>query len=84
MFKRKKDKSKKYNKNYRSVQGGTITSIAGGFSGVRHGISVTKEDRKNSVLISPHSKVGKSRFEESNSKRKRKRKICIFCKQEKQ
>ena len=80
MFKRKKNKSKKY----RSVYGGTITSIAGGFSGGRHGISVTKEDRKNSVLISPHSKVGKSRFEESNSKRKRKRKICILCKQEKE
>lgn len=82
MFNKKKNKSKKRNRNYRSVQGGTITSIAGGFSGARHGISVTKEDRKNSVLISPHSKVGKSRFQESNSKRKRKK--CILCKQEKE
>lgn len=46
------------------VDGGTITSIAGGFSGVQAGISATPEDRETTVMRSEHSRVGKSRFGE--------------------
>lgn len=46
----------------RTVNGGTITSIAGGFSGVRAGITITPDDRARSVMRSEHSRVGKSRF----------------------
>lgn len=44
------------------VKGGTITSIAGGRSGVRAGLSVTRADREKSILRSTSSRVGKSRF----------------------
>lgn len=55
-----KDKKRREPK---SVYGGTITSIAGGRSGALAGVRVSREDRKNSVMVSPTSQVGKSRFE---------------------
>lgn len=50
----------------RVVKGGTITSIAGGRSGVRAGLSVTRADRAKSVLRSESSRVGKSRFSKTS------------------
>lgn len=45
-----------------AVRGGTVTSIAGGRSGVRAGISVSRAEREKSAMRSESSRVGKSRF----------------------
>lgn len=50
----------------RAVQGGTITSIAGGKSAVYARATEASGDRRKSVMRSKDSRVGKSRFAETS------------------